>query len=256
MLLAINAGNMGIDIGLLDGQTVVFSARIGTDPGKTADEYAMMLQSVFALHRADLRVVQGAVAACVVTELKTVLSRAVLLLTGAPPLMVGAGVKTGLNIRIENPAQLGSDMVAAAVAACTRYPRPLAIFDMGTATTVSVVDGDGMFLGGMIIPGLRLGVEALSAHTSQLPRIDLDLPGALIGTNTIDCMKSGALYGTASMLDGVAERLEGALNAPLATLLATGELADKVIPLCRRNIILDPHLTLHGLGLIYQKNMK
>ena len=165
-------------------------------------------------------------------------------------------MKTGLNIKIDNPAQLGGDLVVAAVGACAKYPRPIVLFDMGTATTVSVIDRSGSYLGGMIIPGLRVAVDALSARASQLPlNISLEAPESLIGANTIDCMRSGAIYGNAAMLDGIIDRVEEELCAPV-TAVATGNLISMVLPYCERKIYPEPNLLLHGLRLLYEKNTR
>ena len=169
--------------------------------------------------------------------------------------MVGSGLKTGLNILIDNPAQLGSDLVVDAVAAIAAYPKPIMIFDMGTATTLSVIDSKGNYLGGMIIPGISLALEALSSRTSQLPRIRLDTPKKLIGSNTIDCMKSGTIYGNASMLDGIIDRVEKELGES-PTVVATGGLSRSIVPYCERKIICDDNLMLKGLFILYQKNQK
>ena len=169
---------------------------------------------------------------------------------------MGSGVKTGLNIKTDNPAQVGSDRVVDAVAACAKYPKPIMVVDMGTSTTVSVIDGKGDFLGGMIIPGLRLAVDALSAKASQLPQnISLEAPEKMIGANTLDCMKSGSVYGCAAMLDGLLGRVERALGASV-TAVATGGNSSLVIPLCRRKFHLEPDLLLEGLRILYEKNVQ
>lgn len=258
MILTIDAGNTNIVVGCMRGvqdSDVLFTARLSTDRSKTEDEYAMMLLNLLAIHQIDRKAVEGGIISSVVPDLKQTLQKAVEMLIGKTPLVVGSGVKTGLNIKIDNPAQLGSDMVVDAVAACAFYPKPILIFDMGTATTLSVIDREGNYLGGMIIPGLRKSVDALVSGTSQLPRIGLDSPEQVIGTNTINCMKAGAIYGSAAMLDGLIDRIEEALGEPAATVLATGGLVSCVAPHCKRNVICDELLLLRGLWLIYQKNM-
>ena len=168
-------------------------------------------------------------------------------------LTISPGIKTGLKILLDNPAQLGSDRVADAVAAVSCYPVPLILIDMGTATTISVIDGEKNFLGGMIIPGLRVSLDSLANRTSQLPKIDLTPAKKVIGTNTVDCMKSGIINANASALDGVIERIEEELGSR-CTVVATGGLAGVVIPYCKREIINDELLLLKGLRLIYGKN--
>ena len=178
MILAIDAGNTNIVLGCIEGERLLLTARISTDRSKTSDEYALILHSLLALHGLNPREVEGAIIASVVSELTDVLRLATEMITHKPPIMVGAGIKTGVNIKIDDPGQLGADLVVGAVAATAKYPKPLVIFDLGTADTMSVVDADGRFLGGAIMAGPRLSVDALSSRTSQLPRIDLNVPPA------------------------------------------------------------------------------
>ena len=254
MILAIDIGNTQIVVGCLQGEERISSFRVATDRSKTAEEYALLLSGIFSLRGIAVSRLEGSILSSVVPVLTPVLRDAVESLTGEKPLVVGAGLKTGLNIKIDNPAQLGSDRVVDAVAACARYEKPVLIVDMGTSTTVSVVDRDKSFLGGMIIPGLRVAVDALSSRASQLPlNISLEAPEKMIGTNTLDCMRSGSLYGTAAMLDGIVGRVEKQLGQPV-TAVATGGLGRLVVPLCRRPFHYDPDLLLQGLGILFRKN--
>lgn len=168
-------------------------------------------------------------------------------------MVLGPGVKTGLNIMMDNPGQLGADLVADAVAGLAEYPVPFIVIDMGTATTVSVVNEKKQYIGGMILPGVRISLDALTSRASQLSGISLEAPKRIIGKNTIDCMKSGLLYSNAAALDGIVERIEEELGQK-TTVIATGGLAKKVIPHCKREIILDEDLLLKGLLVIYEKN--
>lgn len=254
MLLAIDVGNTNIVLGCIEGDDICCTARIATDRTRTEDEYAMALTQILALRGIDPKGLDGAIISSVVPELKPILTKAIRVLCGITPLVVGAGVKSGLNIRIDNPAQLGSDLVVGAVGAMSKYPKPLLVFDFGTATTLSVIDGKGAYLGGMIMPGLRLAVEALASRTAQLPHIDLSAPPRAIGTNTVDCMNAGAIYGNAAMLDGVIDRVEAELGEPVAAVVATGGLISKVAPYCRRKIEIEEDLMLWGLKIIYEKN--
>lgn len=254
MLLAIDVGNSNIVLGCIEGERIRCTARVATERTRTEDEYAMTLSQILALRGVEPGRLDGAIISSVVPELKPVLARAVRMLCGITPLVVGAGIKNGLNIKIDNPAQLGSDLVVGAVGAAARHPKPLLVFDFGTATTLSVIDGKGAYRGGMIMPGLRLAVEALSDHAAQLPHIDLEAPGRIIGTNTVDCMNSGAIYGSAAMLDGVIERVEAELEEPAAAVVATGGLISKVAPYCRHKIVIEDDLMLWGLKIIYEKN--
>lgn len=256
MILAIDAGNTNIVLGCMVDGAIRFTARVRTDRAKTEDEYALIFRNLFDLHQVDRPSVEGAILSCVVSELTDVLCKAVETVIKKKPLVVGAGLKTGLNIKIDNPGQLGADLVADAVAALSKYPRPLLIFDMGTANTMSVIDSKDQFLGGAIMAGPRLSVDTLSASTSQLPRIDLDAPPKLICSNTIQCMQAGAIYGHAAMIDGLIARVEEELGEPLAAVVATGGLSARVIPFCKREIILEDNLMLRGLTIIYEKNKK
>lgn len=254
MIFAIDVGNTHIVLGCMEGDALLFTARVHTDRAKTADEYALIFRDLCDLHQIDRKKVTGAVLSCVVSELSDTLCRAVELVIHHRPLVVGAGIKTGLNIKIDDPGQLGADLVVAAVAATAKHPKPLIIFDMGTANTMSVIDRQGRFLGGAILAGLRLSVDSLSSGTSQLPRIHLAVPPRVVCSNTVECMQSGALYGHAAMLDGLIDRVEAELGEPIAAVIATGGLASMVVPLCRREISLEEDLMLQGLKLIYEKN--
>lgn len=255
MILVIDVGNTNIVVGCMEGEEIVFTARYSTDRAKTEDEYALMFMDMFKFYKVDIAQVEGAILSSVVPELKAVLRLAVERLTGKCPLVLSVDLDIGLNITIDNPAQLGCDLIANAVAALEKYEKPIVIFDMGTATTASVVDEAGNYIGGMIIPGLRLSVDALSARTSQLPHISLDKPEQLIGTNTINCMKSGAIYGNAAMLDGIIDRVEEQLGQSV-TAVATGGLIGEIVPYCKRKVILDKDLMLHGLRILYDRNKK
>lgn len=255
MILAIDVGNANIVLGCMSGEKIFFTARFSTDRTKTSDEYAILVQNLFTVNRFSLTDIEGGIISSVVPELSAVLQDAVEKVTGKRSLIVGSGVKTGLNILTDNPAQLGSDLVADAVAACAEYPKPTLIIDMGIATTLSVLDVRGSFTGYMIMPGVRLSIEALSKETSQLPHIRLEAPKKMLCSNTVECMKSGAIYGSAAMLDGVIDRAEEELGQK-ATVVATGGLMQHVVPFCKHNIIRDIDLTLKGLYIIYRKNMK
>lgn len=254
MILALDVGNSNIVIGCIDEEKIHFISRITTDSGsKTADEYAINFKSIMKLYDMDLARIDGAIISSVVPPLNNILKEAVQLATGHIPMIVGPGVKTGLNIMIDNPGQLGSDLVVDAVAAIKLYPQPTIVFDMGTATTASVIDKDGVYRGGMIIPGVRVALDAMTSRTAQLPRISLEPPKKVIGLNTIDCMRSGVLNGSAAMLDGLIERIEEELGEK-TTVVATGGLAKFIVPLCKRSIVCDDDLLLKGLWIIYNKN--
>lgn len=255
MLLAVDIGNSNITLGVFSDNSLVCTARLSTDRSKTADQYAAELAGVLRLHGVDSSDIGGCSLCSVVPVLTSAFVRAVRSITGKRALVVGPGVKTGLNIRIDNPAQLGADLAAGAVAAVADYKLPCIIIDMGTATTISVIDGSGMFIGGCICAGAGISLEALTDSTSQLPSIELTAPDGVIGKNTVDCMKSGLVVGTAAMLDGLIERIEQQLG-DTASLVATGGLAPDIIKHCRRDIDYNGNLLLDGLKKIYEKNSK
>jgi len=255
MILAVDAGNTNIVLGCIEDGTVSDVMRLETNRKKTEYEYAATIRQIlriFGRNRADFT---GAIISSVVPQLTETLKSAVALITGHDALIVGAGVKTGLNIRIDDPSQLGADLVAAAVSGLSMHKPPLIIFDMGTAVTISVIDTDSRLLGGAIMPGPTVAMEALTSSVSLLPHIPIEPPRKIIGTNTIDCMKSGAVFGAAASIDGMIDRIEEELGSP-ATVIATGGLARKILPFCQRDIIFDENLLLHGLWVIWQKNSK
>ncbi len=253
MLLAIDIGNTNIVIGCLEENQILFSERLSTDHTKTALEYALTFKSVLSLNGIDPKDIDGAILASVVPPITALMEEALGRIISCRIFTVGPGLKTGLKIQMDNPAQVGADLIVGAVAGIHDYPCPLIIIDMGTATTICVIGEDKTYQGGMILPGLRVSLDSLTSRTSQLPRISLDPPKRLIGKNTIECMKSGILHGSASMLDGMIDRIEDDLGMK-TTVIATGGLAGTITPLCRHEIRLDDDLLLRGLNYIYRKN--
>lgn len=256
MLLAVDIGNTNIVFGCVDDmdEIVVFE-RISTNHNATSAEYAAIIKNILEMNRFCAEDIHDAVMSSVVPSVTNTVKEAIRKLFGVEVMIAGPGVKTGLNILIDNPKQLGSDQAVDAVAAINTYTVPLIIIDMGTATTVSVVDSRKNYLGGLIMTGMGVSVNALIDRTAQLPKIDFELPPNIIGRNTIDCMKSGALYSNACAIDGIVERIESELGEK-CTVVATGGLASTVIPLCRREIIVDNNLLIRGLTIIYRKNKK
>ena len=253
MLLAIDIGNTNIVIGCIEGEKILHELRLATDLVKTSDQYWMDLKGVLALYDLRAEEIEGVIISSVVPPVLNSLRTAVMKLTGRTPMVVGPGLKTGLNIAGGNPGQVGSDLVVAAVAALRDYPAPLIIIDMGTATTMMAVDASGTFLGGSICPGVKVSSEVLTTRTSQLPGISLEAPKHVIGSNTADCMRSGSVYGTASMMDGMCDRIEEELGKK-CSIVATGGLGKEIVPHCRRNIVYCDNLLLEGLRLLYEKN--
>lgn len=255
MLLAIDIGNSNIVIGGIEQDEIKFEARIATDRIKTSDQYGVEIKNILDLFRVPVEGVEDCIISSVVPPVFNAVCTGVIKLTGLNPMVVEPGIKTGLNIQMENPASVGSDLIVAAVAALQEYSPPMLLVDMGTATTITVVDQGNTYVGGAIIPGVRVSAEALSSRAAQLPGIQLDRPRRVIGKNTVECMRSGVMYGTAAMLDGMIERIEAELGKP-ATVVATGGIAQFIAPLCKRKMRLEKDLLLKGLNIIYKKNKK
>ena len=253
MILAVDIGNTNIVLGGLEDEKILFEARMATDLIKTSDQYCAELKTMLNLFEVDPSAIEGSIVSSVVPPLLNSFKTAIRKLTGKSCLIVGPGIRTGLNIRMDNPAELGGDLIVAAVAGIAQYGAPLLLVDMGTATTITAVDADGCFVGGCICPGVKISMEALTGRTAQLPGISLDKPQRAIGKNTRDCMRSGIMLGAAAMLDGLLDRMEQELGAP-TKVVATGGISRFVLPLCRREILYDGSLMLKGLQLLYRKN--
>lgn len=253
MILAIDIGNTNIVIGCIDDEKTCFIERLSTVRTKTELEYAVDIKTVLDIYHIKKPDIEGCIISSVVPQITNVVKLGAEKILKKEVMVLGPGVKTGLNIMMDNPGQLGADLVANAVAGIAEYPLPLAIIDMGTASTVSVVDEKKHYVGGMIFPGLRVSLDALTARASQLSGIGLDAPKRIIGKNTIECMKSGVIYSNAAALDGIIDRIEEELGQKI-TVVATGGLAKKIVPYCKREITLDEDLLLKGLRVIYKKN--
>ena len=253
MLLVLDMGNTNITVGVFDDDRLIVTSRLATNYGKMEDEYAMDIMEILRLYNLKREDITGAIISSVVPSLDRAVRHAVEKVTGVKPLQVGPGIKSGINIRIDNPRQLGADLLVGAVAAASKYGAPCLLWDLGTATKISVIDRDGAFRGGAIMPGVRTSLDSLSHAAALLPAVSIDTPPHVIGTNTVDCMASGTVFGTASMIDGMSNRVEEELGYPAKTVV-TGGLAAEIIPHCRREIIYDPALLLEGLRLIYLKN--
>ncbi len=253
MILAIDIGNTNIVVGCIDEEKIYFTERLSTVRTKTELEYAVDLKTVLDIYHIKRTDIEGCIISSVVPQITGIAKLAAEKILKKEVMVLGPGVKTGLNIVMDNPGQLGADLVADAVAGLASYPVPLVVIDMGTATTISVVNSEKQYIGGMIMPGVGISLDALTARASQLSGISIDAPRHIIGKNTIECMKSGVLYSNAAALDGIIDRIEEELGEK-TTVIATGGLAKKIVPHCRKEIILDEELLLKGLMLIYRKN--
>ena len=255
MLLAIDIGNTNLVIGCIHDDKILFKARIATDRTRTSDQYGVEIKSMLEAYGVKRSDIEDCIISSVVPPVFNSVRTGVIKIIGKQPMVVGPGLKTGLNIHVDVPSQVGSDRIVIAVAALAEYKAPLLLMDLGTATTIESVEPDNVYMGGVIIPGVRVSLDALTSRAAQLPGISLDQPKQVIGKNTVDCMRSGMMYGTAAMIDGLVERMEEELGHR-CTLIATGGLAQFITPLCKREIILDKDLLLKGLNIISRKNKK
>ena len=255
MLLAIDIGNTNLVIGGIRDDQLLFKARIATDRLRTSDQYGVEIKNMIEAFGHSISEIDDCIISSVVPPVFNSVKTGVIKVIGKQPMVVGPGLKTGLNIHMDVPSQVGSDRIVIAVAALAEYSAPLILMDLGTATTIEVVEPDNVYMGGIIFPGVRVSLDALTSRTAQLPGISLDQPKNVIGKNTVGCMRSGMMYGTAAMLDGLIDRIEEELGHS-STLIATGGLAQFITPLCKHQIILEKNLLLKGLNLIYKKNKR
>ena len=255
MILAIDIGNSNIVIGGVEGDEIVFEARLRTEATKTSDQYCVDLKILLDVYEVSRESIEGVIVASVVPQVLNSMQTAVKKLTGKNCLVVGPGLKTGLNILIENPSQTGADLVVGSVAALREHKPPIIVVDMGTATTMVALDKNGALIGGCIAPGVKISMDALTERTALLPGLQLDQPKKAIGRNTIDCMRSGIMMGAACMLDGMVQRMEEELGAK-TTVVVTGGIGKFVVPMCRTPMIYDKDLLLKGLAALYRDNKR
>ena len=253
MLLTIDVGNTNVVLGCIENGRVLSCNRTATNVNELANDYVVKMRQFFEYDGIDYKSFEGAIMSSVVPQVNTQIKDAVKKLTGLDCMVVGAGLRTGVNIKLDDPGQLAADLLTGAVGALALYKPPIIIVDMGTASTVMALDKDGAFLGGAIIPGVMVSLSALISGTSLLPSIAIDAPEHCIGRNTIDCMRSGSVIGSAAMIDGMIGRMEEELEGEV-TVVATGGISRTVIPHCRREIHYEPDLLLKGLEVIYEKN--
>ncbi len=255
MVLAIDIGNTNIVLGGFEGEKITFRTRLATSLDKGEAEYAVLIKSLLDIYGVDFGAIEGSIVSSVVPPMNNVMKGVLKLLTGKMPLVVGPGLKTGLNVVGGDAKSLGADLVVAAVAAIDKYEKPLVVIDMGTATTFSVIDENGAFRGGVIYPGVMVSFDALSRKTAQLPRISAEEPKRVINISTAESMQSGLIYGSAAMVDGLIDRISAEMGTE-PTLVATGGMSTGIIPHCRHKITIDEDLLMNGLRIIYEKNKR
>ncbi len=253
MIIAIDVGNTNIVVGCIDDSGILFEERLSSNRHRTEMEYAISFKSILDLHGLSAEQIEGGIISSVAPELTLVLKGALQKFSIENVKVVGPGVKTGINIVIDNPSQLGSDLLVDSVAAAAEYPLPAIIVDLGTATTLCVVNSKKQYIGGVVLPGVRTSLDSLVNRTSLLPQISLEAPKHVIGRNTIEAMKSGAVFGNAATIDNMISRMEKELGEN-CHVIATGGLASAIIPYCEHEITIDQDLLLKGLKIIYDKN--
>jgi type III pantothenate kinase len=253
MILAVDIANTYITVGCIDRKKTYFWERITTVIGKPNLEYAITLKSILEIYHINLSSIEGAIVSSVVPPLNRTISEAIRKITGIRAQFVGSGMKTGLNIRMDNPRGVGSDMIATAVGALEKHRPPLIIIDMSTAVSFSVIDAESNYIGGCLMPGIRIALDALSSNTAQLPKISLEAPRQVIGKNTVVSMQSGIVYGYASMFDGMIDRIEAELGDN-AFIVATGGLMKLILPHLSHAVTFDETLILKGLLTLYERN--
>ena len=253
MLLTIDIGNSNIKWAVFDGDDIKAHLRISTDKNKTDDEYSIYLHGLLFRKKIDPKSVTGAVISSVVPKITPLIEFAIKDNLGIEPLVIGPGVKTGLNILLDDPAQLGADLVCGSVAASNLYTPPAIIISMGTATAICVIDEKKNMRGGLIAPGVNISLDALTNSGALLPSVSLDIPKYTIGRNTINCIQSGIVLGEACKIDGLIDRIENEIGCE-CTVIATGGLSKNIIPACKKDIIIDENLIIKGSKLIFERN--
>lgn len=253
MILAVDVGNTNIVLGLYEGKQLLHHWRLSTNRSSTTDEYGMMIYNLFQHSGLELDQVEGIIISSVVPPLMFVLEQLCSKYLKRTPLIVGPGIKTGLNVRYENPREVGADRIANAVAAIDLYGTPCIVVDFGTATTFDYIDESGQYIGGAVAPGIGISTEALYQRAAKLPRIELVKPKSVVGRNTVASMQAGIIYGFAGQVDGIVGRIREEHHAQ-AKVIATGEMAELIASESRTIEKVNPLLTLQGLQLIYERN--
>lgn len=252
MLLTIDVGNTNTVLGIFDGAEIQHSWRIRTDSRVTADELALTFQGLLDQHPAPITGISlCSTVPAVLREMRTMFTR---YFADIPHVVVEPGTKTGVPILTDNPKEVGADRIVNTLAAFERFGGPAIVVDFGTSTNLDVVSSEGEFLGGALAPGIEISLDALTARAAQLRKVELIKPRSVIGRNTVEALQSGAIYGFAGQVDGLVERIKLELGAPNAAVIATGGLAEVVLPESRTITHHEPNLTLYGLQLVFAKN--
>ena len=254
MLLCTDVGNTNIKFALYKGDKLLMKLRFSTNRSKTADDYAVDLYTIFKINNVNVKEISGSIISSVVPLVTDLLKKAIMTVANVDSLVIGPGIKTGLDIRLDNPGAVGSDIVCMCVALKEYYPCPVIVVGMGTATTILYMNENKAYCGGVILPGVQISLDALTARCALLPSVNFSAPQKAIGTNTADCIRSGIIYSNAAMIDGMIDRFEEEIQQK-CTLVATGGMAQHIVSYCKKNIIINDDLVLEGLRLIYEKNL-
>jgi type III pantothenate kinase len=255
MILVIDVGNTNIVLGIYQGRQLLRHWRIQTNRQATADEYGVLLHHLFAHAGFAVEQIEGVIISSVVPPLMNVLEQLSVRYLHQQPLVVGPGVRTGLNIKYENPREVGADRIVNAVAAIELYGPPLIVVDFGTATTFDYIDEHGQYIGGAIAPGIGISTEALYQKAAKLPRIELVKPKSVVGRNSVTSMQAGIIFGFAGQVDGIVQRIREEF-AVEAKVVATGGLAELMAEEAKTIEVVNPFLTLQGLQIIYERNRR
>jgi type III pantothenate kinase len=254
MILVVDIGNTNIVLGVYRGRELLHHFRLSTARQSTVDEYGVLIHNLFNMSNISFKDVEGVIISSVVPPLVQVIVEMCVKYIGKDPLLVGPGIKTGLNLRYENPREVGADRIVNAVAAIEQYKCPLVVVDFGTATTFDCIDAGANYLGGAIVPGLGISTEALYQRASKLPRIELEKPKKVIGRNTVHAMQAGIIFGYAGQVEGIVRRIKLEMNVPVLKVIATGGLAPLIAGETDCIDEVNPMLTLEGLRIIYGRN--
>ncbi|MGF7049720.1 type III pantothenate kinase [Paenibacillus sp. DS2015] len=254
MILVVDIGNTNIVLGVYRNRELIHHFRLSTARQSTLDEFGVMFFNLFRMSDIAISEIEGVIISSVVPPLVNVFEEMCVKYIRKVPLVVGPGIKTGLNLRYENPREVGADRIVNAVAAVDQYKGPLVVVDFGTATTFDCIDEKSNYLGGAIVPGIGIATEALYQRASKLPRIELEKPKKVIGRNTVHAMQAGIIFGYAGQVEGIVERIKVEMEAPLLKVIATGGLAELIASEAKCIQEVNPLLTLEGLRLIYERN--
>lgn len=255
MLLVFDIGNTNMVLGVYDGDNLVRDWRINTDLNKTSDEYGVLIKSLFDASNISLSVVDAIIVSSVVPAVMHSLENFCRKYCNISPMVVGPGIKTGLNIKYEDPKMVGADRIVNAVAAISKYNCPVIIIDFGTATTYCAVSKKGEYIGGAISPGMKISSEALFQKASKLPRVELVTPEIVICKDTVSAMQAGIIYGYAGQVEKIVGLMKKELKDEETLVIATGGLANMISQETNAIDVIDPNLTLEGLRIIYEKNI-